>query len=163
MLYSIAPTPIGDLILLGDGVALTGASFPEGRKAPVLDEMYVRDDDAFAEARRQLTAYFAGELKTFDLPLDPHGTAFQKRVWQALLQLPYGTTTTYGQLAVQLGDPKAVRAVGLANGRNPIPVVIPCHRVIGADGSLTGYGGGLHRKQWLLALEGRATGTLWPQ
>jgi methylated-DNA-[protein]-cysteine S-methyltransferase len=114
----------------------------------------VRDDGAFADAIAQLRAYFAGELRTFELPLAPHGTPFQRRVWDALLAIPYGTTTTYGRLAQQLGDPRAVRAVGLANGRNPIPIIIPCHRVIGANGSLIGYGGGLERKQWLLEREG---------
>jgi methylated-DNA-[protein]-cysteine S-methyltransferase len=117
---------------------------------------YVRDDAAFSPVARQLAAYFAGELRAFELPLVPTGTPFQQRVWSALQHIPYGATTTYGRLAEQLGQPGAMRAVGLANGRNPIAIIIPCHRVIGANGSLTGYGGGLQRKQWLLALEGCA-------
>jgi methylated-DNA-[protein]-cysteine S-methyltransferase len=155
MRYTLMPTPIGELLLAGDGQALTAVSFTDGRKAPQpVPADWVRDDGAFAQAIAQLRAYFAGELHTFELPLAPHGTPFQRRVWDALLAIPYGTTTTYGRLAQQLGDPRAVRAVGLANGRNPIPIIIPCHRVIGSGGSLTGYGGGLERKQWLLQREG---------
>ena len=105
--------------------------------------------------REQLDAYFAGELSEFDLPLAPHGTPFQRRVWDELSRIPFGETTSYSELARRLGDPKLVRAVGLANGRNPLAIVIPCHRVIGAGGSLTGYGGGLDRKRWLLDLEAR--------
>ena len=108
--------------------------------------------------REQLDAYFAGELETFDLDLDPHGTPFQQRVWDELTRIPYGETISYSELAHRLGDPKLVRAVGLANGRNPISIVIPCHRVIGADGSLVGYGGGLERKRWLLEHEAVAAG-----
>ena len=153
--YTLMPTPIGELVLAGDGQALVAVSFTDGRKAPQpVPTDWVRDDGAFARAIAQLRAYFAGELRSFELPLGPRGTPFQRRVWDALLAIPYGTTTTYGRLAEQLGDPRAVRAVGLANGRNPIPIIIPCHRVIGAGGSLTGYGGGLERKQWLLAREG---------
>lgn len=118
--------------------------------------MWQRDDRVFRDVTAQLRAYFASELTQFSLALAPKGTAFQQHVWFALRSIPYGTTTSYGRLATALGDPRAVRAVGLANGRNPIPIIIPCHRVIGADGSLTGYGGGMHRKQWLLALEGLA-------
>lgn len=103
----------------------------------------------------QLTEYFSGKRKSFDFPLAPKGTAFQLAVWNALLEIPYGDTTTYAELARRIGRPSAVRAVGAANGANPIPVIIPCHRVIGSNGTLTGYGGGIERKQWLLALEGR--------
>jgi methylated-DNA-[protein]-cysteine S-methyltransferase len=158
MRYGVQPSPLGDLVLVGDAHGLHQLDFVDGRNAPSV-EHYVRDDGAFKEAARQLAAYFAGELRQFELPLVPKGTPFQQRVWSALQQIPFGATTTYGQLAERLGDPRAVRAVGLANGRNPIAIVIPCHRVIGANGSLTGYGGGLHRKQWLLAREGCA---LWP-
>ena len=113
-----------------------------------------RDDTPpLAEARRQLEAYFAGELREFDLPLAPRGTGFQLRVWEELRAIPYGGTISYGELARRVGDPGAARAVGLANGRNPLPVIVPCHRVIGADGSLTGFGGGLGRKRALLELE----------
>ena len=108
--------------------------------------------------REQLDAYFAGELESFELDLDPHGTPFQQRVWAELARIPYGETISYSELAHRLGDPKLVRAVGLANGRNPISIVIPCHRVIGADGSLVGYGGGLERKRWLLEHEAVAAG-----
>lgn len=106
-----------------------------------------------AEAMQQLGAYFAGKLRVFDLPLRPQGTDFQRKVWQALLEIPYGKTISYLGISENIGDPKSTRAVGAANGRNPIPIVIPCHRVIGSDGSLTGYGGGIWRKQWLLEHE----------
>jgi methylated-DNA-[protein]-cysteine S-methyltransferase len=113
----------------------------------------VRDGDPLREARRQLEEYFAGERREFSLTLEPAGTDFQRRVWQALRGIPYGATMSYGELARRIGNPRAVRAVGLANGANPISIIVPCHRVIGADGSLTGYGGGLERKRFLLALE----------
>jgi methylated-DNA-[protein]-cysteine S-methyltransferase len=150
--YSIFASPIGDLLVTGDGDALTGVDFLDR----VTDPVGQRDDGAFGEANAQLRAYFGGELIEFSLELAPRGTPFQQRVWSALRTIPYGTTTTYGKLATALGDSRATRAVGLANGRNPISIIIPCHRVIGADGSLTGYGGGMERKQWLLALEGQA-------
>jgi methylated-DNA-[protein]-cysteine S-methyltransferase len=105
------------------------------------------------EAERQLRAYFAGELRQFDLPLDPQGTPFQQQVWAALREIPYGEVRSYGQIAAAIGNPKACRAVGMANHRNPLPILIPCHRVCGSDGSLTGYGGGIERKKWLLELE----------
>jgi methylated-DNA-[protein]-cysteine S-methyltransferase len=156
--YTVQPSPVGDLVLVGDDVGLRQLAFADGRKVPDVTAC-ARDDALFRDAARQLAAYFAGELRAFELALVPKGTAFQQRVWTALQQIPYGTTMSYGQLANVLGDARAVRAVGLANGRNPIAIIIPCHRVIGANGSLTGYGGGLHRKQWLLAREGAA---LWP-
>jgi methylated-DNA-[protein]-cysteine S-methyltransferase len=149
--WSIFASPIGDLLLMGDGAALTGMDFDR-----IPDPAWQRDDGAFDEAKDQLRAYFGGELTEFSLELAPRGTPFQQRVWSALRAIPYGTTTSYGKLAAALGDARATRAVGSANGRNPISIIIPCHRVIGADGSLTGYGGGMERKQWLLALEGRA-------
>lgn len=112
-----------------------------------------RPDTMVLEAKQQLSAYFSGELKNFDLPLNASGTHFQKQVWQALLDINYGTTQSYSQIAQYLNNPKAVRAVGAANGRNPISIIVPCHRVIGANGTLTGYAGGLRRKEWLLQLE----------
>jgi methylated-DNA-[protein]-cysteine S-methyltransferase len=152
MLYRVVSSPLGDLVVSGDGERVTGLAFADSRKADAV-ELSQRDDTAFADLAEQLRAYFAGELTRFTVNLAPHGTEFQQRVWTALQQIPFGATTTYGTLAAELGDPRAMRAVGLANGRNPIAIVIPCHRVIGADGSLTGYGGGMHRKQWLLAHE----------
>jgi methylated-DNA-[protein]-cysteine S-methyltransferase len=154
--YTNFPSAIGDLLVVGDDEALSGLHFPSGSRAMAPDPAWTRDDGLLPEVRRQLTAYFAGDLTEFDLPLAPHGSPFQVRVWDLLLTIPYGHTSTYGALARRLGDPKLSRAVGLANGSNPIPIIIPCHRVIGADGSLTGYGGGMPRKQWLLALEGQA-------
>ena len=151
-IYTMMDSPIGELTLIGDGAALTGL-YMERRQA--LDAGWVRDDAALAEARRQMEAYFAGELTTFEVPLAPRGTAFQEKVWQALRTIPYGTTASYRDIAIQVGNPTAVRAVGAANGRNPISIIVPCHRVIGANGSLTGYGGGMERKRWLLDLEAR--------
>lgn len=148
----VMDSPIGPLRLVSDGQCLCGvymgdeqAEHPTrpGHDVPVL-----------REAVSQLEAYFGGALHAFDLPLCAQGTAFQRRVWKALREIPYGTTVSYGTLAARIGQPKASRAVGLANGRNPISIVVPCHRVIGADGSLTGYGGGLPRKRWLLNHEG---------
>lgn len=153
--YAVVSSPIGDLLVWGDGESVSGLSFADSRKAAVVETGWERDDLAFADARSQLRAYFAGELVNFALDLQPRGTTFQRRVWSALCAIPYGSTTTYGRLASELGDPRGPRAVGLANGRNPIAIIIPCHRVIGADGSLTGYGGGLERKKWLLEHERR--------
>lgn len=153
---SSLPSPVGDLTLLSDGECLTGLHMPIHRAAPAEDAAWRRDPGPFGAVTEQLGAYFAGELTTFDVPLAPRGTPFQQRVWQALQQIPYGATASYRDVAARIGSPKAVRAVGLANGRNPISIVIPCHRVIGADGSLTGYGGGLERKRLLLELEARA-------
>ncbi len=151
--YSVLESPIGELLLTGDGAAISGLHTMPRPVAPALAR---RDDRAFAEAAEQLRSYFAGELEAFDLPLAPVGTPFQRRVWDALREVPYGETVTYAELAVAVGRPGAARAVGHANGRNPIAVVIPCHRVIGSDGTLTGYAGGLERKRALLDLE-RAT------
>ena len=150
MEWTTVPTPLGDLLLVAVEGALTKAHFapydePDTPPSP--------DEPVLVEAARQLTEHFAGDRTDFDLPLAPPGTAFQQRVWDELRRIPYGTTTTYGELAERLGDPKCVRAVGLANGRNPIAVVVPCHRVIGSDGKLRGYAGGIERKQRLLALE----------
>ena len=153
MYYSYLKTPIGDLLLAGDEEGLELVSFPEGsmRRDPEPDWIY--NDKPFAEAARQLTAYFAGELQDFDLPLKPSGTAFQLAVLDELTRIPYGTTTSYGDIAARIGRPKAVRAVGAANGRNPLPIIIPCHRVVGSSGKLTGFGGGLPTKEALLRLE----------
>jgi len=153
MRYRVLPSPIGEIVVWGEDGVLSGLSFTDSGKASAVGQSWQRDDTAFNDAAEQLRAYFAGTLTAFEVRLEPRGTAFQRRVWNALTDIPYGTITTYGRLASGLGDPKATRAVGLANGRNPIAIVIPCHRVIGADGSLTGYGGGMHRKQWLLAHE----------
>jgi len=143
---------VGEVVISGDD-CVTGVAFADSPKAGKIDAEWQHDGAAFPEVARQLQAYFAGELTRFELNLDIRGTEFQRRVWSKLLTIPYGLTTTYGRLAEELGDPKAVRAVGLANGRNPISIIIPCHRVIGSNGSLIGYGGGLPRKQWLLAHE----------
>lgn len=152
--FSRMNSPVGELLLSGDGQALTLLAMHEQKHGSQPQDDWQRDDGAFGAAREQLAAYFAGELHTFDLPLAPSGTEFQRKVWQALLDIPFGRTESYGALARRIGAPKASRAVGLANGRNPIAVIIPCHRVIGANGSLTGYGGGIERKRWLLTHEG---------
>jgi methylated-DNA-[protein]-cysteine S-methyltransferase len=160
--YDTLATPIGDLLVAAEDAGLVAVYFEPhaGRYAPAA---HWRHADAaagtgaariVAEACAQLASYFAGERTTFDLPLAPRGTAFQQRVWRALGDIPFGETVSYLALADRLGDPRAVRAVGGANGRNPIPVIVPCHRVVGADGSLTGFGGGIERKRWLLAHEG---------
>jgi methylated-DNA-[protein]-cysteine S-methyltransferase len=146
--FTTTPSPIGSLLLVGDGTALTTVEMEPHR--PAVSAGATPDDGPFKEVVEQLAAYFAGERTDFELPLAPHGTEFQQRVWRALQAIPYGRTTSYGELAVEIGSPNGSRAVGLANGRNPIAVIIPCHRVIGADGRLTGYGGGLDRKRWLL-------------
>lgn len=154
MRYHVMPSPIGDLLLGGDSAALHLVHFQGGVRPIKPPPEWQRDERPFREAVRQLNAYFAGELKDFDLPLAPGGTAFQLKVWRTLQTIPYGETWSYGKLARRIQRPDAPRAVGAANGQNPIPVIIPCHRVIGADGSLTGFGGGLPIKQKLLALEG---------
>jgi methylated-DNA-[protein]-cysteine S-methyltransferase len=153
--YTQYESPIGRLLLTSDGMALTGLYMEPSRKAQSTDGA-AADGTAppLAMAVRQLSEYFAGSRRRFDLPLRLEGTVFQQRVWRELTEIPYGETWSYGQLAARIGKPTASRAVGLANGRNPISILVPCHRVIGADGSLTGYGGGLARKQWLLAHEG---------
>jgi methylated-DNA-[protein]-cysteine S-methyltransferase len=154
-------TPIGGLTLFARGPRLCGVAFEgaePGLRALLTSRYGEFTDDEQANPAgiaARLTAYFGGELRALDtIPVETGGTAFQQRVWLALREIPPGTTTSYGELAARLGVPRAVRAVGLANGRNPIPLVLPCHRVIGAGGSLTGYGGGLERKRWLLVHEG---------
>ena len=153
MYYCYLETPIGDLLLAGDEDALSLIGFPEGsmRREPEPD--WIFSDKPFAAAREQLTAYFAGERKSFDLNLNPVGTEFQLQVLDELQKIPYGITASYGDIAKRIGRPKAVRAVGAANGRNPIPIIIPCHRVIGSTGKLTGFGGGIPTKKALLKLE----------
>ena len=153
MYYCYLDTPIGELLLAGDDDALCLVGFPEGsmRRDPEPDWIY--NERPFADARRQLTEYFAGERRAFDLPLKLDGTEFQMSVLHALQQIPYGETTSYAEIAERIGRPKAVRAVGAANGRNPIPIIVPCHRVIGSHGDLTGFGGGLDTKEALLRLE----------
>lgn len=152
-------TPIGELTLTASDTALTAVYFPTSRHGPPPAERngWIEDDGThpvLARARAQLEEYFAGSRTRFDLPLDAAGSVFERRVWDALLAIPFGSTTSYGELARRLGDPRATRAVGAANGKNPIPIIVPCHRVIGADGDLTGFGGGIERKRWLLAHEG---------
>jgi methylated-DNA-[protein]-cysteine S-methyltransferase len=142
-------TPIGPLELRAQDGALTGVRFDGDPGAPTSTA-----DPLLREVAAQLTAYLAGERETFELPLHAAGTPFQRAVWEALARIPHGTTTTYGELAAGLGRPDRARAVGAANGANPLPIVVPCHRVIGARGALTGFGGGLERKRWLLAHEG---------
>jgi methylated-DNA-[protein]-cysteine S-methyltransferase len=153
MYYRYLTTPIGDLLLAGDEEALCVVSFPAGsrRREPKPDWIYA--EKPFAAACEQLEAYFDGALREFDLPLRPGGTEFQRKVLAELRKIPYGTTVSYGDVARRIGKPKALRAVGAANGQNPIPIIIPCHRVIGASGDLTGFGGGLPVKQALLRLE----------
>jgi methylated-DNA-[protein]-cysteine S-methyltransferase len=144
-------SPIGPISLVGEDGVLHGLYMAEHRYAPAT--YGTRDDDAFGDAVAQLTEYFAGGRTEFDLRLAPRGTPFQQQVWAALREVPYGETTTYGELAARIGRPSASRAVGHANGHNPISIIVPCHRVIGTSGGLTGYGGGLPRKRFLLALE----------
>lgn len=152
------PSPVGTLRLVADDVGLRQIAFETERHPKPVAPDWVRSAEALAFARVQLQAYFAGTRQHFELPLHPLGTPFQCTVWHALAQIPYGTTLSYGELARRIGQPQAMRAVGAANGRNPLPIVLPCHRVIGANGSLTGFGGGLPTKRWLLELEQRTVG-----
>src|SRR6476469_7753136 len=156
MRYSFIPSPVGPLLLAADQAGLRLIEFDSPRHPVNRDSEWQRaDDDALLrEAAAQLDDYFAGKRRTFDLPLAPRGTEFQLDVWQALRAIPYAETISYAQLATRIGKPSAMRAVGAANGRNPLPIVVPCHRVIGADGTLTGFGGGLPTKHFLLKLEG---------
>lgn len=151
--HTVIDSPYGPLTLVAEDGVLCGLCMTEQRHRPPEETFGDRDDTLFREAEEQLQAYFANELKEFTLELRLHGTPFQHTVWQQLQKIPYGETRTYGELADALGNPKASRAVGLANGKNPIGIIVPCHRVVGADGSLTGYGGGLERKQRLLDRE----------
>jgi methylated-DNA-[protein]-cysteine S-methyltransferase len=156
--YTVLDSPIGALPCARDDEGITALLLPHGRSGCEPEPDWVRDDSAFDDVRTQLAEYFAGQRTEFDLPLHMVGTAFQRRVWAALLEIPCGETTSYGALAETIGVPGAARAVGLANGQNPVPIIVPCHRVIGADGSLTGYGGGLDAKRWLLGHEASQAG-----
>ncbi len=151
--HTVMDSSYGPLTLVADDGVLCGLYMTDQRHRPPEETFGERDDTFFGEAVDQLEAYFAGELKDFTLELRLKGTEFQRRVWEELRRIPYGETRTYGDLAHALGNPAASRAVGLANGRNPIGIIVPCHRVVGADGSLTGYGGGLDRKRRLLEFE----------
>lgn len=155
-IHLVVDSPVGPLTLVSDGTHLTGVWFTEHRHAPADVGRQVQAGEAPAvlrDAARQLAEYFAGTRTEFDLPVAATGTEFQQRVWALLRQIPYGRTRSYGQLAAELGQPGASRAVGLANGRNPVSIVVPCHRVVGSSGAITGYGGGVERKQVLLDLE----------
>jgi len=153
--FSTFPSPVGRLTLVGEGDDVVGLHFDKDPLAGTVRAGAVKDDGRLRPAVEQLEEYFAGQRTVFDLSLVPPGTAFQKKVWAALVKIPYGATATYGQIARSVGRPDASRAVGGANHRNPIAIIIPCHRVIGADGSMTGYGGGLPRKRLPLDLETR--------
>jgi methylated-DNA-[protein]-cysteine S-methyltransferase len=158
--YTCMESPVGRLVLTSDGTSLTALQ-PDSSKYPVvIGDHWIEDGHAtpFPEARRQLDEYFAGRLVDFELPLAPNGTPFQRRVWQELRTISPGTTTTYGDIARRVGSPNGMRAVGLANGKNPIAIIVPCHRVIGANGTLTGYAGGLDMKKTLLDLETSGAG-----
>ena len=149
MAQCLIKTPLGDMLAVEMEGALTALEFlPEGAQVPAED-----GTPLLRQVKEQLAAYFAGELKAFDLPLQLRGTDFQQKVWQRLLKIPYGETRSYEQIAKEIGRPGAARAVGQANNRNPVSIVVPCHRVVGASGSMTGYGGGLPRKEALLELE----------
>ncbi len=156
--YIWMKSPVGKLLLVADEEGLLEVAFAEGRTAPIVDPSWIDvsgtcDGALLREPVRQLDAFFHGELRDFDLLLKPRGTAFQQRVWKLLCEIPFGETISYGELARRAGNPAASRAVGLANGSNPIAIVIPCHRVIGSNGKLTGYGGGLDNKRWLIDFE----------
>jgi methylated-DNA-[protein]-cysteine S-methyltransferase len=160
--YDNLPTPIGRLRLVADDQGLREVWFETGRHQHEPEPSWVHSPQALSFARVQLEEYFAGTRQVFELPLHPVGTPFQLTVWGELAHIPYGTTISYGELARRIDQPQAVRAVGAANGRNPLPIVLPCHRVIGANGSLTGFGGGLPTKRFLLAMEdGVARGDLF--
>jgi methylated-DNA-[protein]-cysteine S-methyltransferase len=158
MHYTKIDSPLGELLVLADEDGLTGLYLPTGKHVAQTPKGARRDDAALASVRQQLAEYFSGQRERFDLPLNPYGTAFQRKVWLALRDIPYGVTASYGQTALAVGVPGSARAVGLANGRNPISIIVPCHRVIGANGSLTGYGGGIEAKRWLLDHEAKHAG-----
>ncbi|MFF9813490.1 methylated-DNA--[protein]-cysteine S-methyltransferase [Streptomyces sp. NPDC014006] len=154
--HTVIDSPCGPLTLVAEDGVLCGLYMTAQRHRPPEETFGDRDPTPFAEAKEQLKAYFAGQLREFTLELRLHGTPFQRSVWEQLRAIPYGERRTYGELAAALGAPSASRAVGLANGKNPIGIIVPCHRVVGADGGLTGYGGGLPRKRQLLDFEGGA-------
>lgn len=164
--YCIHESPIGPLLLMSDGESLTGLHTPNDKYKPAIQPDWRRDESAspFAEVKDQLDDYFEGRRTEFSLPLKPEGTVFQRQVWEQLCGIPFGQTISYAELARRVGNPKASRAVGMANSRNPISIVVPCHRVIGADNSLTGYAGGLDRKRALLEHEaGKSRGASTPE
>jgi methylated-DNA-[protein]-cysteine S-methyltransferase len=158
MKYTYIDSPIGALLVTRDEGGLTGLDLPEARHPRQIQDDWKHDDPGFDDVRAELGEYFAGTRQRFDLPLNAGGNTFQQSVWQALTEIPYGETTSYGKVAASIGHPDGARAVGLANGQNPVPIIVPCHRVIGADGSLTGYGGGLPTKRWLLDHEAHHAG-----
>ena len=153
--YRLMPSSLGDVILVANGDALCGVYFDDQKYLPSVDPAWQEDEDTavLCAAHNQLDQYFAGLRKHFELPLAPNGTPFQRVVWNAIAQVPWGETLTYAELAARAGHPGSARAAGAATGRNPLSIIVPCHRIVGSDGSLTGYAGGLHRKQKLLALE----------
>ena len=153
--YCVMQSPVGRILLAGNAQALTHLSFQDGRHPIDPDPRWTYSDKPFQRSIRQLNEYFSGKRKTFTIKLAPQGTPFQQRVWQALQTIPYGRTLSYGQIAKVIGKPKASRAVGAANGQNPVSIIVPCHRVIGSNGKLVGYGGGLSIKETLLAHESR--------
>jgi len=161
ILYTTMESPIGELLLVGDGETLSGLYMQDGRKPKRIAPDWTESATSFTDVKRQLEEYFAGERTTFEVKLAAEGAPFEREVWHALEKIPFGETVSYGEIARRVGQPTAARAVGTANGRNPIAVIVPCHRVIGADGSLTGYGGGLERKRLLLELE-QGQGRLQP-
>jgi methylated-DNA-[protein]-cysteine S-methyltransferase len=156
--YTYLDTPLGPMLVRGDGDFLTGLFMPSHKGMPGPDASWHRTDAPFAAVRAQLAEYFAGIRQEFDVPLKLGGTPFQQRVWQELTRIPFGVTITYAELAKRVSKPAAARAVGHANGRNPVAILVPCHRVIGANGKLTGYAAGTDKKQWLLAWERRTMG-----
>jgi methylated-DNA-[protein]-cysteine S-methyltransferase len=160
MYYCYKSTPVGELLLAGDGTALEVIGFPQGAMRREPDKDWIFNEKPFAAASHQIDEYFEGGRRHFDVPLRPAGTEFQLRVLEELQKIPYGETASYREVAERIGRPRAVRAVGAANGRNPLPIVIPCHRVIGANGDLTGFGGGLETKKALLRLEAEHSGGL---
>jgi methylated-DNA-[protein]-cysteine S-methyltransferase len=151
--YSYFDSPLGEILLVGDGQFVTGLYMPQHRGRPGLDSTWKQSDAPFIAVHQQLAEYFAGRRQAFDVPLKLAGTRFQQRVWRELVGIPFGTTISYGDLARRIDQPTASRAVGAANGRNPISIIVPCHRVIGSGSTLTGYGGGLDKKAWLLDWE----------
>ncbi|HWM38155.1 MAG TPA: methylated-DNA--[protein]-cysteine S-methyltransferase [Streptomyces sp.] len=157
--HTVLDSPLGALTLVAEDDALIGVYFEGHQRGPSPEALGPREEAGFEQARQQLEEYFDGQRRHFDLPLAARGDSFQQRVWKLLEQIPYGETRTYGQLAREMGDPALAQAVGAANGRNPLSVIVPCHRVVGADGKLTGYAGGLERKRFLLDLEESLAGT----
>ncbi len=158
MYYDLFPSSFGEILIVGDGDTIQILNFQDSTCPHPIDPAWRRDPTLLASAREELLAYFAGELQDFSFPVAPHGTEFQQQVWQALRDIPYGQVATYRDIAQRIGRPQAVRAVGAANGANPVAVVVPCHRVIGSNGTLTGYAGGLDIKEKLLRLEGYLSG-----